>query len=154
MSDTYEKIISDLKHAMRKRDAVRLQVLRSLKSKILEKEISERKGAVAKLTDDQVRDVLVKAAKQRKDSIAQYKEAGRDDLAETEEYERHVIESYLPEMMSEEEIRKLVSRVIDETGATSASDIGKVMGVLMPKVKGKADGAHVNRLVRELLKSL
>lgn len=153
MSSTYENILRDLKEAMRTKDTSRLQVLRSLKAKILEKEISERKGSDATLTDSQVQEVLMKAAKQRKDSISQFRDAGRTDLQETEEYELKVIESYLPEMMSEDEIRGLASEVIDNTGASSPSDMGKVMGALMPRVKGKADGAVVNRVVRELLES-
>ncbi len=139
---------------MRTKDAPRLQVLRSLKAKILEKEISERKGSDVTLGEDQVREVLLKAAKQRKDSISQYKDAGRRDLAETEEYELGVIESYLPKMMTEDEIRALASKVIGNLEPSSPSDIGKVMGAMMPKVKGKADGALVNRVVRELLESL
>ncbi len=154
MSATYEKIVRDLKEAMRTKDAPRLQVLRSLKAKILEKEISERKGSDVTLGEDQVREVLLKAAKQRKDSISQYKDAGRRDLAETEEYELGVIESYLPKMMTEDEIRALASKVIGNLEPSSPSDIGKVMGAMMPKVKGKADGALVNRVVRELLESL
>jgi len=153
MSSTYEKILRDLKEAMRTKDTPRLQVLRSLKAKILEKEISERKGSDATLSDSQVQEVLMKAAKQRKDSISQFRDAGRTDLQDTEEYELNVIESYLPEMMSEAEIRALASEVIDNTGAASPSDMGRVMGALMPKVKGKADGALVNRVVRELLES-
>ncbi len=154
MSTTYDKIVQDLKDAMRSKDAPRLQVLRSLKAKILEKEISERKGTDVTLAENQVHEVLMKAAKQRKDSISQYKDAGRNDLAETEEYELTVIESYLPEMLSEDEIRTMASKVLEKTGASSPSDMGKVMGALMPKVKGKADGAMVNRVVRELLESL
>lgn len=153
MSSTYEHILQDLKDAMRSKDASRLQVLRSLKATILEKEISERKGGDAALADQQVQEVLMKAAKQRKDSIAQYREAGRKDLAEAEEYELKVIESYLPEMMTEEEIRSLASEIIKEKSVSSPSDVGKVMGALMPKVKGKADGALVNRVVRDLLES-
>ncbi len=154
MSTTYDKIAQDLKDAMRSKDTPRLQVLRSLKAKILEKEISERKGSDVALKEEQVHEVLMKAAKQRKDSISQYREAGRDDLAETEEYELHVIESYLPEMLSEDKIRLMAREVIEDTNASSMSDMGKVMGSLMPKVKGKADGALVNRVVRELLESL
>ncbi len=153
MSSTYEKILQDLKEAMRAKDTPRLQVLRSLKAKILEKEISERKGSDATLSESQVREVLMKAAKQRKDSISQYREAGRVDLQETEEYELKVIESYLPEMMSEDAVRAIASDIIGKTGASSPSDMGKVMGALMPQVKGKADGAVVNRVVRELLES-
>lgn len=152
MSSTYDKILQDLKTAMKEKDRELLQVLRSLKSKILEKEISERKGEAVSLRDEQVREVLLKAAKQRKDSLEQYLEAGRDDLAQAEAYELKVIETYLPEMLSEDEIKNLAQEVIDKTGAASPSDMGKVMGQLMPKVKGKADGALVNRIVRELLR--
>lgn len=151
MSAIYEKILADLKDAMRNKDTQRLQVLRSLKSKILEREISERKGGDVSLSDEQVQEVLMKSAKQRKESISQYKEAGRADLAQTEEYELGIIEDYLPEMLSEDEIRDIVKNVIDKTGASSKSDMGKVMGTLMPRVKGKADGSVVNRIVRELL---
>lgn len=151
MSSTYDRLLQDLKSAMKEKDTSRLQVLRSLKSKILEKEISERKGNEVTLSDEQVHDVLMKAAKQRKDSLSQYLEAGRDDLAKIEEYELQIIESYLPKMLSEDEIKKIANEIINETGASGPSDMGKVMGVLMPKVKGKADGALVNRIVRELL---
>ncbi|MDG5766989.1 GatB/YqeY domain-containing protein [Balneolales bacterium ANBcel1] len=151
MSKTYETILSDLKTAMKSKDSERLQVLRSLKSKLLEKEISERKGDEVKLSEEQVREVLMKAAKQRKDSIAQYRDASRNDLAETEEKELEIIESYLPEMLSENEIRSIAMETIKEFGADSTAEMGKVMGALMPKVKGKADGALVNRVVRELL---
>ncbi|MBP3191572.1 GatB/YqeY domain-containing protein [Natronogracilivirga saccharolytica] len=151
MSAIYEKILADLKDAMRNKDTQRLQVLRSLKSKILEREISERKGGDVTLSDEQVQQVLMKSAKQRKESISQYKDAGRTDLAQTEEYELGIIEAYLPEMLSEDEIRDIVKNVIDKIGASSKSDMGKVMGTLMPRVKGKADGSVVNRIVRELL---
>ncbi len=153
MNTTYDKIVEDLKDALRKKDAPLLQILRSLKSKILEKEIHERKGGKAVLREEQVREVLLKAAKQRKDAISQYREAGRTDLAEQEEYELQVIESYLPQMLSEDEIKERVSDVIQQTGAESVSDTGKVMAALMPEIKGKADGSLVNRIVRELLES-
>ena len=136
---------------MRNKETQRLQVLRSLKSKILEKEISERKGGDVSLSDEQIQEVLIKAAKQRKDSISQYEEAGRNDLAETEKNELVIIESYLPEMLSEDEIRELVKDAIEKTGAETQSDMGKVMGTIMPQVKGKADGSLVNRIVRDLL---
>lgn len=151
MNSLYTTILEDIKKAMKSRDESRLRVLRSLKSKIMEKEISERKGGNAELSEGQVAEVLMKAAKQRKDSIHQFSEAGRIDLAESESYELNVIESYLPEMLSEQEIQEKALQAIKETGASSSSDMGKVMGSLMPKVKGKADGALVNRIVRELL---
>lgn len=146
-----DDILNDLKQAMREKDQDKLRVLRSLKSKILEKEIAERKEGKSELSDDQVGDVLMKAAKQRKDSIDQYESGNRTDLAETEKKELEIIESYLPEQMSEDDIRKLVKETIDSVGASDASDMGKVMGALMPKVKGKADGSVVNRIVREEL---
>ncbi len=127
------------------------QVLRSLKAALLEKEISERKGGEAKLSEEQVTQVLMKAAKQRKDSIEQYSNAGRDDLVAVEQKELEIIDSYLPKMMSEKEISSIVDEVMAETGASSPQDMGKVMGAIMPKVKGKADGSLVNKIVREKL---
>lgn len=147
----YDKILSDLKNAMLAKDKDLTQVLRSLKAALLEKEISERKGGEAKLSEEQVTQVLMKAAKQRKDSIEQYSNAGRDDLVAVEQKELEIIDSYLPKMMSEKEISSIVDEVMAETGASSPQDMGKVMGAIMPKVKGKADGSLVNKIVREKL---
>jgi hypothetical protein len=146
-----DKILEDLKAAMKAKESDKLQVLRSLKSKLLEKEISERKGGEATLSDEQVVEVLMKAAKQRKESIEQFEKGGRKDLAESEKYELNVIEQYLPEMMSEEEIRDAVQKQIDEMGAETMADMGKVMGALMGKLKGKAEGAEISRIVKEEL---
>lgn len=150
---TYQKILDDLKAAMKQKDQHRLDVLRSLKSAIFEKEVSERKDGKAELSEDDVVNVIMKAAKQRKDSIEQYNEAGRTDLADNEEKELQIIESYLPEMMSEDEITSIVEEAINNTGASGPQDMGKVMGQVMPKVKGKADGSVVNRIVKEKLTS-
>ena len=147
----YDTILSDLKKAMLAKDKDLTQVLRSLKAALLEKEISERKGGEAKLSEEQVTQVLIKAAKQRKDSIEQYSEAGRDDLVAVEQKELDIIDSYLPKMMSEKEISDIVDQVLSETGASSPQDMGKVMGAIMPKVKGKADGSLVNKIVSEKL---
>lgn len=147
----YDSILSDLKKAMLSKDKDLTQVLRSLKAALLEKEISERKGGEAKLSEEQVTQVLMKAAKQRKDSIQQYSEAGRDDLVAVEQKELEIIESYLPKMMSENEIAEIVDEVLAQVGASSPQDMGKVMGAIMPKVKGKADGSLVNKIVREKL---
>lgn len=147
-----DTILNDLKEAMKSKDKDRLQVLRSLKSKILEKEIAERKEGKSELTDEQVADVLMKAAKQRKDSIEQYESGNRGDLAESEKKELEIIESFLPDQMSDDEIRELVQETIESVGASGPSDMGKVMGAIMPKVKGKADGNAVNRIVSEELK--
>lgn len=146
-----EQIISDIKKAMKEKDQDKLRVLRSLKAKLMEKEISERKSGEAQLTDEQAAEVLMKAAKQRKESITQYEEGGRSDLAEIEKTELTIIDSYLPEMMDENEVRKVVKQKISQTGASGPQDMGKVMGPLMGQLKGKADGALVSRIVKEEL---
>lgn len=136
---------------MREKDAVRLNVLRSLKAAILQKEISERKGGEGELSDEQVNAVIMKSAKQRKESIDQYEKYERKDLADKEKEELTIIESYLPKMLSEDEVRDVVKSVIDETGASSPQEMGKVMGRVMPQLKGKADGALINKVVKEQL---
>lgn len=148
----YEKLLADLKESMLARDSARSTVLRSLKAAILEKEISLRSGGErSELTDEVVTQVLMKAAKQRKDSLQQYVDANREDLAETERYELGVIEAYLPKMMSEEEILTVVKETAEKIGASGPADMGKLMGPLMGKVKGKADGALVSKVVKEYL---
>lgn len=146
-----EQLISDIKKAMKEKDQDKLRVLRSLKAKLMEKEISERKSGVARLTNEQAAEVLMKAAKQRKESITQFEEGGRKDLADNEKKELKIIESYLPEMMSEDGVREVVRRKIEQTGASGPQDMGKVMGPLMGELKGKADGAMVSRIVKEEL---
>lgn len=146
-----ENILSDLTRAMKERDTDTTRVLRSLKSRLLEREISERKGGEAELTDDQVIEVLMKAAKQRRESIEQFEKGGRDDLADREKKELEVIESYLPEMLSEEEVREIAREKIEELGAENMSDMGRVMGVLMEELKGQAEGALVSRVVKKEL---
>lgn len=145
------KIISDIKEAMKAKDQDKLRVLRSLKAKLMEKEISERKGGEAKLTDEQAVEVLMKAAKQRKESIDQFEDGGREDLAENEKKELKIIEAYLPEMMSEDEVRDVVKQKIEQLGASGMQDMGKVMGPLMGQLKGKSDGSMVSRIVKEEL---
>jgi uncharacterized protein YqeY len=146
-----KKLLDDLKAAMKSKEADKTRVLRSIKAKILEKEISERKEGQSTLSDEQIVEVLMKAAKQRKESIDQFKEGGRDDLVEKEEMELALIENYLPEMMSEDEVRKSVKDQIENMGATSMADMGKVMGALMGKLKGKAEGSLISRIVKEEL---
>lgn len=146
-----QSILDDLKTAMKNKDKDRLRVLRSLKAKILEKEISERKGGESDITDDQVIEVLMKASKQRKESIEQFEEGGRSELADQERQELKVIEEFLPDMMSEEEVRAAVREQIDKLGASSMDDMGRVMGVMMGQLKGKAEGSLVSRIVKEEL---
>lgn len=148
----YDTLMADMKAAMLSRDAARTQVLRSIKSALSLAEIATRTdGARAELTDAAVVQVLMKAAKQRKDSISQFDAAGRADLAAIEIAELAIIEEYLPRLMSEDEIRILAAAAIAKTGASGPADMGKVMAALMPQVKGKADGALVNSVVRSLL---
>ncbi len=150
----YNTILDDLKTSMKAKDELRTLVLRSLKAAMLEKEISARtEGKAVSVSDEMATEVIVKAAKQRRDSITQFDQAGRDDLAENERKELAIIESYLPEQLSEDDIRSIVDEAIQQTDAESMRDMGKVMGKVMPKVKGKADGGLVNSIVKERLLS-
>lgn len=147
----YEQLLSDLKQAMLSRDETKTRVLRSLKAALLEKEVSLRTGGQASLSDDQVMDVLVKATKQRNDSIDQFDKAGRQDLASVEREELVLIEHYLPQKLSEEALHHEIDTALVELGAQSLQDLGKVMGYLTPKLKGRADGALISQLVRQKL---
>ena len=146
-----DKILDELKTAMKQKKADRLRVLRSLKAKLLEKEISERKGGEAEINDEQTVEVLMKAAKQRKESIDQFEKGGRDELVEKEKAELEVIEEFLPKMLSEDEVRAEVKAQIESMSASGMQDMGKVMGAMMGKLKGKADGSVVSRVVKEEL---
>jgi len=143
-----DTINQDLKTAMKSGDEVGKRTLRGLKAAITR---AEKEKGNQPLTDDEILAVLQKQAKQRRDSIEAYQQAGRDDLVAEESAELAVIETYLPQQMSEEEIRTVAQRVIDEVGATGPRDMGKVMGKLMPQLRGKADGRLVNQVVRNLL---
>jgi hypothetical protein len=147
----YEQLLSDLKQAMLSRDEMKTRVLRSLKAALLEKEVSLRTGGQASLTDDHVMDVLVKASKQRNDSIEQFEKAGRKDLAEIEREELLLIQHYLPQKLSEVELNHEVEKALEVLGARTLQDLGKVMGYLTPKLKGRADGAVISQLVRQKL---
>ena len=146
-----EQIFSDLKEAMKAKDQDKLRVLRSLKAKLMEAEIAERKGGEGSLSDEATIQVITKATKQRKESIDQFTKGGRTDLVANEEVELAIIEAYLPEMMSEEELRKIVINKINVVGASGPQDMGKVMGLLMGELRGKADGALVSKIVKESL---
>jgi len=148
-----EKISSDAITALRQKDKVTLNVLRMVKSKILELEVKLRtkKGKGYQLSDEETLGVITSYAKQRKQSIDSYTEAGRHDLADQEKNELDLLNQYLPKQLSREEVEKLVDEALAETGASSMQDIGKVMKALMPKLKGAADGKTVNELVRSKL---
>jgi len=142
-----EKIMDDLKKAMKERKEVKVRTLRMVIASIKNWEVENTK----EIDDDGMIAVLLKEAKRRKEAIEEYRKAGREDLAKAEEEELKIIESYLPERMSEEEIKELVLKTIEEVKATSPKDLGKVMKVIMPKVKGRADGKLVNEMVRKIL---
>ncbi len=142
-----EKIMDDLKKAMKERNEVKVRTLRMVIASIKNWEVENTK----EIDDDGMIAVLSKEAKRRKEAIEEYRKAGREDLAKAEEEELKIIESYLPERMSEEEIKELVLKTIEEVKATSPKDLGKVMKVIMPKVKGRADGKLVNEMVRKIL---
>lgn len=147
---TKQQLKDELKQSMLAQSADKTSVLRMLLSAINYYEINKG-GAGYEATEEDVMAVIQKEAKQRNDSIEQFKAAGRNELAEKEEKELEMLKKYLPQQMPEEEIRSVVTQAIQEVGATSASDMGKVMSALMGKVKGKADGTLVSRLVKEAL---
>ncbi|MBN1871871.1 MAG: GatB/YqeY domain-containing protein [Candidatus Omnitrophica bacterium] len=143
-----EKIDSDLKKAMKDKDAIRVSALRMLKAAISNKTIEL---SVEKLEDKEIVSLIRKDVKRHKDSIEQFKKGGRDDLASKEEAELLILNSYLPKEISEEEISKIVSEVIDETDSSGKKDIGRVMKLAMEKIKGRADGKTVSSIVSSQL---
>ncbi len=149
---TKAQLQQTLKESMLARDALKTSVLRMLISAITYHEI-QKGGAGYEATEEDVLKVIEKEAKQRKDSIEQFTAANRPELVEKEQQELALLQVYLPEQMGEEEITQLVKAAIAESGATTMQDIGKVMGALMPKVKGKADGGLVSKIVKEHLSS-
>lgn len=147
-----ENIKADLTDAMKSGETDKRDVLRMLDSMIKNVEIEKNKREDG-LGDEEILEVVSRAVKQRKDSIEQYTKGGREDLAEKEKAEIDILFKYLPEQMSEDELRNIVKSVIEETGAKDKSEIGKVMGAIMGKVKGKADGNLVKKIVEDVLNS-
>lgn len=150
-----QRLEEDLKLAMKERDSRRVSCIRMLKSKLLEREVALRSkhGPDHAITDDEALDVVTSYAKQRRDSIASYREGGRDDLAAEEQAELEIVAGYLPRQMSADELRGLIREAIEDSGARSIKDLGAVMKRVMPRTKGAADGKLVNRLVREMLEA-
>ncbi len=146
-----EKIDLDLKNSMKSGDKTRLNAIRSIRASLLEKEVSIRVGGKGVLNDEQEVEVLVSLAKKRRDAIEQFTAGNRPDLAATELAELNVIEEYLPEPVSDDDLRAIVEDIVAKTGATSMKDIGKVMGQAMKALKGKADGTKVQEIVKSLL---
>lgn len=146
-----DQITEAIQAAMKSRDKLRLETVRSIKKTLLEKEVSVRPTGQSELTEAQEIEVLVQQAKQRRDSIEQYCQAGRDDLAGKEAQELAIIEEYLPQQLSDAQVEALIDQIIAQVGATSAKDMGKVMRPAMQQLKGKADGKKVQELVKARL---
>ncbi len=147
MSDLKKRLQNDLKEAMKQKDTFKRDVIRFVMSAIKQIEVDERK----ELTDADIEAILVKQIKQRNDAIGQFKEGGRDDLVEKNEKELEILKSYLPEPMSEDEVRKILEEIIEETGAEGMKDMGKVMGAAKSKIGSRAEGRVINRIAKELL---
>ncbi|MCR9183246.1 MAG: GatB/YqeY domain-containing protein [Flavobacteriaceae bacterium] len=144
-----EKVMTAMKEAMKSKDANALTSLRAIKSELLLAQTET--GSKESLTEEQEIKILQKLVKQRKDSAAIFTEQGREDLSQPELDQAAVIETFLPEQLSEEEIAKVVSDIISKTGAAGMKDMGKVMGMVSKELAGKADGKTISSIVKEKL---
>ena len=144
-----ERLTEDMKQAMKDKAAgkLRLSVIRMVRANIKNVEIDKKK----ELSEEEVLEVVAKEVKTRRDSLEEFQKANRPDLEQSLEQEIAILTQYLPEQLSEAEVRKLVTEAVTATQALTPKDMGKVMAVLMPKVKGRADGKMVNTIVREML---
>ncbi|MBD5242042.1 MAG: GatB/YqeY domain-containing protein [Bacteroides sp.] len=147
--DLFEKISADIKAAMLAKDKVRLETLRGIKKEFLEAKTA--KGADGELSDDTAVKIMSKMVKQRRETAEIYNSQNRPELAENELAEAAVIEEYLPKQLSEAELEDALKAIIAQTGATSAKEMGKVMGVASKALAGKADGRAISAKVKELL---
>ena len=147
MSELKQRIIDDMKSAMKAKDKQALKAVRMILEAIKKKEIDER----IELDDAQVMTVIQKMVKQRKDSISQFSDAGRTDLVEIEEAELEIINNYMPEQLSDEEVALVVDKAINDSGANSMKDMGKLMGMLKVQLQGKADMSLVSQLIKSRL---
>jgi uncharacterized protein YqeY len=146
-SELLDRILAEIKAAMKAREAEKLTALRSVHAQI--KDAGTNAGKEE--SDDLVLSVLARAIKQRKDSVEQYRDGGRDDLAEREEREIEWLQAFQPPQLGEGEVEEIVGQAIAESGATTPRDMGAVMKIVMPKLKGRADGKLVNNTVKRLL---
>ena len=147
MSELKKRITDDMKSAMKAKDKQALKAVRMILEAIKQKEIDER----IELDDAQVMTVIQKMVKQRKDSISQFSDAGRTDLVEIEEAELETINNYMPEQLSDEEVASVVDKAINDSGANSMKDMGKLMGMLKAQLQGKADMSLVSQLIKSRL---
>jgi len=141
------QIKSDIKDAMRAKDILKRDTLRNIQAVVKQIEVDERR----EVTNADMEAILVKYAKQREDAMAQFKDAGRDDLVENEKAELAIVKAYLPEQMSDEELEATIKEIVAQTGATTMKDMGKVMGAAKAAIGSKADGGRINVCVKSLL---
>ena len=146
-----EKIPADIKNALREKNTLELSVLRMLQSSIRNKEIEKNKK---ELTDEEIISVITSEVKKSRDAAEEFEKVNRQDAADKEKAEIEILMKYMPRQMSEDEVRKEVIKAIAEAGATGTKDLGNVMKIIMPAVKGKADGSVVNKVVRRELEKL
>ncbi|WP_457621797.1 GatB/YqeY domain-containing protein [Persephonella sp.] len=147
MAELLKKLQEEMKTAMKSGDKEKLSTIRMLISEIKKVQIDQKK----ELSDEEIIAVIQRYAKQRKESIKQYKEAGREDLAQKEEKELEIVQQFLPQPLTEEEIEKIVEETIKELNASSMKDMGRVMKAVMEKVKGRAEGSVVSSIVKSKL---
>lgn len=144
-----DQLLADLTKAMKARDALRLEVLRAVKTAIKTKEVSGAEAAT--LDDTATLQILTSLVKQRQESVLQFRQGGREDLATKEEAEIAILQGYLPAALSESELKAMITAAIAEAGAATPKDMGKVMKLVTPKTTGRADGKVVSQLVQQLL---
>lgn len=142
-----DKLKEDLKTAMKEKDSIRKNVVQLIKAGVLQVE----KDKQITLDDDGVLDVIAKQLKQRRDSLPDYEKSGREDLIAQLKKEMDILMEYLPQQLTREELVEIVKAAVEETGAATIKDMGKIMSAVMPKTKGRADGRQINEIARELL---
>lgn len=143
-----EKLMDDLKEAMKSKDKVKKNVVTMVRAAIKQKEVDNR----VELVDADVLDIIAKQIKQKKDSISDFEKGNRQDLIDLTNEEIKILLEYLPPQLSDEELESIVKEAIEATNAQSKKDLGKVMALIMPKTKGKADGKHINEIVAKYIK--
>ena len=142
-----ERLMADLKTAMKEKDKLRKDVITMVRASVKQKEVDER----VELEDADIENIISKQLKEKKASIEEFKKGNRDDIVEKTNDEIEILLEYLPEQLSDEELKEIIKKVIDENNITSMKDIGLLMKNVMPLVKGKADGKQVNVIAKELL---
>lgn len=142
-----DKLMDDLKESMKNKEQVKKSVVTLIRSAIKQKEVDER----VELTDEDILSIISKQVKQRKDALEDFTKGGREDLIAQTKEEIEILSSYLPAQLTDEELETIIKQVMEKVGATSMKDMGKIMGMATPLVKGRADGRRINEMVKTLL---